>query len=609
MSKGAFEKPATPFGSISRRGFLRNAGAGSALALGAPLLASAQATPGAGPGVSTRMPAAWDQEADVVVVGTGAAAFAAAATAVQGGARVIMLEKAANAGGTTGLSGGVYWIPNNSKMLAMNLGPDPKEDALALMARLSYPQLYDPESPTLGLHQLNYDLISTYYDTGSVMVDTFEQWGALYSMISPGSGYGDTPVEQGNPEYHSDLPENKVFSGRSLLPDGTRGGAGTIPKQMRAWTDERNVPILLEHRVTGLFQNSMGAVVGVQAENDGKQLAIRARKGVVFGSGGFTQDPDKSLNYLRGPIFAGCGVPSNTGDFIDIALAAGAALGNMANAFWLEVPLELALKSPSLSGVDVWYPFGDSMVVVNKYGDRVANEKSSYNERGQVHHHWNPGAAEFSNLVLFMIYDDALAQDPSKFRYRFPIPAPGQDAPYVIKGDTWEELAKNIDTRLDELRGQRSVSASVGPDVKLAGNFVERIQTTIQRFDGFAETGVDEDFGRGATPIQIALGGGTQRFDTLKNPTMAPFASTGPYYCILLGGGTLDTKGGPVIDTSARVQHVTGGAIPGLYGAGNCIASVAGQAYWSDGGTIGPALTYGYIAGRNVAAEPEKSVD
>ncbi len=609
MNEPRIEKPVSDTISTTRRRFLRGIGASSALALGTPLLGSAQATPIAGPLVSTRMPAAWDQETDVVVVGTGAAAFSAAVTAIQAGAQVIMLEKAGNAGGTTGLSGGVYWIPNNSKMLAMNLGPDPKKDAVALMARLSYPQVYDPESPTLGLPRLNYDLITTYYDTGSVMVDTFEEWGALFSMISPGSAYTGKPAEQGNPEYHTDLPENTVYSGRSLMPDASRGGAGTIPKQMRAWTDERDIPILLDHRVVGVFQNSKGEVVGVQAENDGTQIAIRARKGVVFGSGGFTQDPVKSLNYLRGPIFAGCGVPSNTGDFVDIGLSLGAALGNMANAFWLEVPLELALKSPSLSGVDVWYPYGDSMVVVNKYGDRVTNEKASYNERGQAHHWWNPAKTEFSNLVLFMIYDDALAQDPTQFRYRFPIPSPGQDAPYVIKGETWEELAKNIDARLDAIRGQQSVSASVGPDVTLASNFVDRIQATIARFDGFAESGVDEDFGRGSTPIQIALGGGTQRFDKLKNPTMAPFASTGPYYCILLGGGTLDTKGGPVIDTKARVQHVNGGAIPGLYGAGNCIASVAGQAYWSDGGTIGPALTYGFIAGQNVAAEGEKSVD
>jgi hypothetical protein len=202
-----------------------------------------------------------------------------------------------------------------------------------------------------------------------------------------------------------------------------------------------------------------------------------------------------------------------------------------------------------------------------------------------------------------------VAQDPSEFPFRFPIPAPGEEAEYVIKGETWEELAANIDARLESIRGMGNVSARVGANVKLADTFVDKLGATIERFNGFAETGVDEDFGRGSTPIQLAWGVGTQRGPELKNPTMAAFSDTGPYYCILLGGMTLDTKGGPVTDTGARVLHVSGDPIPGLYGAGNCVASPAGQAYWSGGGTIGPALAFGYLAGLNAVAEPEKSVD
>lgn len=89
---------------------------------------------------------------------------------------------------------------------------------------------------------------------------------------------------------------------------------------------------------------------------------------------------------------------------------------------------------------------------------------------------------------------------------------------------------------------------------------------------------------------------------------MYPFSTSGPYHAILIGGGTLDTTGGPKINAKAQVIDTAGKAIPGLYGAGNCIASPAGQAYWSAGGTLGPALTFGYIAGLNAVQEPVKEL-
>ena len=589
----------SPAFRVSRRGFLRGAGAtAGGLAVGVPLRVGAQdAEQDTGGLVSTSLPASWDQEADVVVVGTGAAAFAAAVTARQAGAEVVILEKAANPGGTTLISGNAYWIPNNSQMREAGL-EDPREDAIQYMARLAYPQLYDPESPTLGIPQLNHDLIAAFYDTGSVAVDAFQEWGALYSVHNTET-----------PDYHADLPEDKAPYGRGMRPDAEQGGgASTIPEQMQAWTDKQGVPLLTEHRVVGVFRNGEGQVVGVQVDNAGTELAVRARKAVVFGSGGFTQDPIKALNFLRGPIFAGCGVGTNTGDFVDIGLALGARLGNMNQAWWLECPLELALQSTSLPGADVWMVYGDSMVVVNKYGSRVMNEKMTYNERGQTHFTWDPTRREYPNLVQFMIYDDVVAQNPTEWSFRYPVPLPDQESDLVISGDTWADLAANIDARLDSVRGQNGVSARIGPDVRLAEDFADRLAATVDLFNGYAEAGVDKDYARGTTPIQIAWHG-PPREENMKNPTMAPFRSEGPYHCILLGAMTLDTKGGPVIDTDARVQHVSGQPIPGLYGAGNCIASPAGQAYWAAGGTLGPALTFGYIAGKNAAAETDKPID
>jgi succinate dehydrogenase/fumarate reductase flavoprotein subunit len=591
-----------PSSRLSRRHLFKTAGAASAaasLAVGAPWSANAQeASPIAGVLASSSLPESWDREVDVVVAGSGAAAFAAAVTAKQGGADVLILERGTFVGGTTLISGNAYWIPNNSQMRAAGL-EDPREDAIKYMARCSWPALYDPEHPTLGLPQLNYDLIATFFDTGSVAIDQFEAWGALYSI------YNDV-----TPDYQADLEENKAPYGRGMRPDAERGTEGTIPQQMHAWTEANGVETLLEHRVVGVYQNAGGDVVGVRVETADGELNVRAWKAIVFGTGGFTADPIKSLNYLRGPVFGGCGVPTCTGDFVDIGISLGAALGNMNNAWWLQAPLEIALaNSGNVTGTDVWLPFGDSMIIVNKYGDRLTSEKMVYNERSQTHHVWSPDKREYPNLVQFMIWDEAVAQNPEAWSFRYPVPMPGDELPsYVIKGDDWVDLTAKINERLDSLRGQTSISGRIGPGVRLADTFVDRLSATIERFNGFAESGVDEDFARGSTPIQVVWHG-PPREEGMPNPTMAAFSDQGPYYCIILGGATLDTKGGPSTDTSARVLKPNGEIIPGLYAAGNCSNSAAGQAYWAAGGTLGGALAFGYIAGMGAAAEAEKSID
>jgi hypothetical protein len=162
----------TPSFRVSRRNFLRAAGAGTALAAGAGVGAvSFRASRAFAQG-------AWDQEADVVVVGTGAAALSAAATAQSLGNQVIVLEKANVVGGTTAKSGGVYWVPNNSFMAAEGI-EDPKADAIAYMARLAFPDLFDESSPTFGMPEHEYGLIVAFYDNGPTAIDLMGEIGAL----------------------------------------------------------------------------------------------------------------------------------------------------------------------------------------------------------------------------------------------------------------------------------------------------------------------------------------------------------------------------------------------------------------------------------------------
>jgi succinate dehydrogenase/fumarate reductase flavoprotein subunit len=316
---------------------------------------------------------------------------------------------------------------------------------------------------------------------------------------------------------------------------------------------------------------------------------------VVFASGGFAHNAELAATYLRGPIFGGCAAGTNTGDLVRIAASIGAALGNMSNAWWSQVVVETAMNGPTIK--DVWLPFGDSMIQVNRHGQRAVNEKMVYNERSQVHFLWSAHGREYPNLLMFMIYDDAVANAPGGMSsMRQPVPLAGQNAQYVIIGDTWEDLARNIDIRLEEL------SALTG-GLRLAADFTTELRRSVARFNEFAEKGRDLDFHRGETPIQVAWHGRPRRED-MPNPTMHAFADRGPYHAIILGAGALDTKGGPRIDPDGRILSVDGAPIPGLYGAGNCIAAPAGQAYWSAGATIGSALTFGYLAGKHVATAP-----
>lgn len=544
----------------------------------------------------------WDHRADVVVVGTGGAACAAAAAAVDRGASVIMLEAADAAGGTTRRSGGAYWIPNNSLMRAQGF-TDPRADALKLMARLAYPTLYDPDQPRLGVPKLQYDLLAAFYDNASPAIDRLIQLGALDPIILPNYGYSPNPVT--DPDYFAELPENKAPYGRVLTaksPPGSFEFPGLyLSEGMLQHLRSRDVPILLEHRVTDVVQNGRGEVIGVEVEHGGRTRFIRAKRGVVFGSGGFAHDRDKLRSHLRGPIFGSCSVTTSQGAFVDIGGKAGAELGNLSNGFYYQAGLEDPAAHEGYvvrPDAHVFFPYGDSTILVNKYGQRVVNEKSPYHVRTQSHFHWRQ--TEYPNLVQFMIWDQWTANEPTFWPWRGIVPLPGQSSPLVIQAATIEQLAERISARLDAMRGLRFLSSTIVPNVRLSPDFVSSLRATIQRFNTFAASGVDLDFHRGETPVERAWQGPSRT--TTGNRTMYPLSPDGPFYCAILGAATLDTCGGPVIGTNAQVLRPDGTPIPGLYGAGNCIASPTGQAYWGAGGTLGPAITFGFIAGRSAAS-------
>jgi 3-oxosteroid 1-dehydrogenase len=533
----------------------------------------------------------FDAEADIVVVGGGAGGLASALFARWKGNDVVLLEKAPELGGTTKKAAFWYWVPNNKHMQAVGIA-DKKEDCIRYMARLSRPEAYDPAHKTLGLTKWEYDCYAAIYDNASPATELLAKKGALE--------YRHCDFV---PDYWAELPEDKAPKGRVLLPKDalpsmSDGGEVAI-RTMGGKAKADGVKIHTGHRVQRTVVDDKGAVIGVEATNaKGRTVAFKARKAVIFASGGFTHDASMRKNFLSVPVFGGCAARTNEGEFVNIGTAVGAELRNMNYAWMCPIVLEKALNDdPALIGT--FSPSGDSMIYVDKNGRRVTNEKLAYNESAQAFFAWDPARGEYPNLVLIAIWDARSQKYSASDEYgRFIVP-PGTDDAHVIKGANLAALTKNIRARV------KKYAARIG-NMAIADDFEKTLKATINRFNGFAKAGKDDDFHRGERQVELLFNGPAAESPVAPNPTMYPISDNGPYYAALLTGGNLDTKGGPVANTKGQILDHTGKPVVGLYGVGNCVASASARAYWAGGATLGPILAFAYLAANAASREKRR---
>ncbi len=576
-----------PAKGIDRRQMLAGAGLAAAVAATGGIATAAQAAdaPAAG----------WDHECDVLCVGSGAAAGTAAVTALAAGAKVMMVEKMPILGGTTAKSGGVTWIFNHFIFREQGI-EDPKADALRYVVRYGYPRQYNPNSPTLGLDENRYRVVEAFYDHGSAAVDHLRELGAVQFKQ-----FRLFQVDKPAPDYADHLPENKVPTGRALEPavgSGSTQGGGSLASQMHAYLKAKGVPILTRTRVTRLVKDGSGRVIGAEAKQGDKTIRIKANKGVVFGTGGYSHNV-QLCDVHQPAVYGSCSLPGSTGDFIPIAQEAGAMMGNMGLGWRTQVVLGEALKTRGI-GLGAFVLPGDSMILVNKYGKRVVNEKRDYNDRTQAHFWYDPAHEEYPNHLMFMLFDQ---RSIDAFGGAFPFPVNKAEQPHLVEGQTWDEVFAGIDAQLAAWQDRTG-------GARLAPEFSSNAKQSITNFNAYAKKGVDPEFGRGKylydrewhLLFSARRQGTSQPENPFPNNTMHPFSAKGPYYAIVLAPGTLDTAGGPQINADAQVLAANGQPIPGLYAAGNCIAAPTGQAYLGAGGTIGPAVTFGYIAGRHAVS-------
>jgi 3-oxosteroid 1-dehydrogenase len=539
----------------------------------------------------------WDREADVVVVGSGGGGLTAAIVARDQGAEVLLLEKTGKVGGTTAVSGGVVWVPCNHHMPEAGIA-DARDEALGYVKRLA-----DGRGDEA--------LIATYLDRAPEVLRYLEDRTPLklvalkrypdYHPEFPGGRPGGRSLDPGlfdtktlgpwaeklrrSPTFGmtamsiTEATDWNVFSKPLSLPYELLAkrlkqglvcyGASLVGALLRGCLD-RGIEPMLDVRARELVLDG-GKVVGVVAEQGGKRIRIRARRGVILASGGFEWDAELCSRFLRGPLTHPNGPPSNEGDGLRMAMALGADLGNMTEAWWcpsLIVPGEEYDGKPLYRGDFAARALPHS-IIVNRKGERFANEAQNYNDVMKPFFSFDPTSYTRPNLPAYLVLDQAFLD-----RYMLLTLVPGSRVPdWLPRADTLEALAAKLGVSPGGLRA------------------------TADRFNAFAREGKDLDFGRGDSIYDHFYGDPENR----PSPNLGTLEKA-PFYALEVFPGGLGTKGGPRVDEHGRVQHVEGRAIDGLYAAGNVMAGVMGAGYPGAGSTIGTAMTWGYLAAKHASA-------
>jgi 3-oxosteroid 1-dehydrogenase len=311
-------------------------------------------------------------------------------------------------------------------------------------------------------------------------------------------------------------------------------------------------------------------VTGLIAEKDGAQIEIHASKGVILAAGGFEHNLLMRQEFMPHPESTEWTVASegNTGDGILAGMEAGGSVDLMEDAWW--GPSSKPPGEPPFFHVgERGYP---GLIIVNQQGERFTNESAPYID--VVHAMYTKHSPTTPHIPSFFIFDQRYRD-----RYLFGLLFPRQPIPKKYLSNGYFKRSDTIEA-LELLLGI--------PPRKLA--------ETIARFNRFAKSGVDLDYHRGESAYDHYYGDLTVK----PNPNLAPLDKP-PFYAVEALPGDLGTKGGLVIDGFARVLDKKGKVIPGLYCTGNNSASVVGNSYPGPGGTIGPAMTFGFIAARHIA--------
>ncbi|MBK7251117.1 MAG: FAD-dependent oxidoreductase [Gammaproteobacteria bacterium] len=536
---------------------------------------------------------------DVVVIGAGVAGMCAAIAACDAGARTLLLEASDRVGGTASWSGGAAWIPLNRRMAEAGFA-DSRDAALrymrvcaegradeALYGRFvevaagvaDYLETSTPLELEMGtMPDYQGGIPGGFYvkDASRSMapaVFDIHRLGDKQSLFRR-SPYGTVPLsfrEFANFDaiLHPERIDAQLYGER--MRQGYLGWGEALAAALYAGVLERAIDVRVNARALRLLAN--GRVRGVVASMGGHEREFAARRGVILCSGGFEWDPELVAQQFNGVKWIPSTVPTNMGDGWRMAEQAGAAMGNHGTCWgWPSylVPGEtredgLPLVRSSL--VERCLPH---CIVVDRHGRRFVDESLPYHRINKVL--IERDAQGFRHLPAWHLFDQQFRD-----KYAFGPIMPAQPTPeWLGRYESLDALARRL---------------GIPPNV---------LQQTIDRFNADVRAGRDTEFGRGEAPYGVFWGDP----DNPTGPCLGTLEKP-PFYAVEMLPSTIGTCAGPRIDGDGRVVRADGRPVPGLFAAGNATSAVSGPSYFGPGGTIGPAMVFGVLAGRAAAgAEP-----
>ncbi|MBM6620656.1 FAD-dependent oxidoreductase [Micrococcaceae bacterium RIT802] len=528
---------------------------------------------------------------DVVVVGSGAGALTAAATAARAGQAVIVLEKSELLGGTSAVSGGMLWVVDNHHAREAGLND----------SKAAGRQYVDAVARGRG----RAELLDAALDHGDTMLRFAEnELGLKFIFLD------------NFPDYRQDLP-GAVTGGRTVEPAlfNYREALGDVAQHVRS--DGRHPYTMQEYEDWGAFlrfpwdelnarqdagfaakghalvtmllaaclENGVHLAIDARAErlltsgdgvsgvvlDDGTEL--HAGVGVMLATGGFEWDRKLADSLLATRLYTMCSPPSNTGDGLKMAQRIGAMTRGTREAWWAPMSVTGTMRDGEPVGSLLRFERqGPGSIMVNRHGRRFANEAQNYNDLARVLQSWDSAHNQTLNTPAHVVFDETYLQ-----RYGILDHRSGQTTPgWLIEAPTLEGLADRI------------------------GVPSEALEATVERFNTQAIVGEDPDFGRGTSEYDRYWGDSDNEW---PNPSLGPLQS-GPYYALEVVNGAFGTCGGVATNGRGQVLDVDGEPIAGLFAAGNTTESPYAAGYPGAGATLGPLMTLSYLAGRTLAGQP-----